>query len=168
MVIGGPPFLINDLPTGVVDPADRYRKAGPRSTRRAAAPAPVSADELRDATARMIREVPIARLVLAVTDPTGEWDAVVRVDRDAAIRALRRRLAPPAHPSAPARKRPRRDGRDLLLRIGADPSRGRGVVRCPAHDDRRPSLSWRLADDGGAALHCFAGCTFRAIVEAVS
>jgi hypothetical protein len=33
------------------------------------------------------------------------------------------------------------------------------MVRCPAHEDRSASLSWRFAN-GKALLHCFAGCTF--------
>jgi len=40
------------------------------------------------------------------------------------------------------------------------------VARCPAHDDREPSLS--VADEGGKVLlHCFAGCTFAEIVAAL-
>jgi len=35
---------------------------------------------------------------------------------------------------------------------------GRWIARCPAHDDRRPSLSVRELDDGRVLLHCFAGC----------
>jgi DNA primase len=39
-------------------------------------------------------------------------------------------------------------------------------ARCPAHDDRGPSLAIK---DGGdrTLLHCFAGCTAQDIVEAV-
>ena len=37
---------------------------------------------------------------------------------------------------------------------------------CPSHDDREPSLSIGLAADGKLLLHCFAGCTFDAIVAA--
>lgn len=32
------------------------------------------------------------------------------------------------------------------------------VARCPAHDDRAPSLSISAADDGRILLHCWAGC----------
>jgi len=52
------------------------------------------------------------------------------------------------------------------MRLGADPSRGRGIVKCPAHADRIASLSWKLADDGRILLHCFVGCTFGEIVAA--
>ncbi|MSQ45349.1 MAG: hypothetical protein EXR26_04710 [Nitrosomonadaceae bacterium] len=32
-------------------------------------------------------------------------------------------------------------------------------ARCPAHDDRGPSLSVRETSDEAVLLHCFAGCT---------
>jgi hypothetical protein len=32
------------------------------------------------------------------------------------------------------------------------------IARCPAHDDRNPSLSIGIGDDGAVLLHCFAGC----------
>lgn len=35
---------------------------------------------------------------------------------------------------------------------------GRWIARCPAHEDRSPSLSLRELDDGRILLHCFAGC----------
>jgi hypothetical protein len=37
------------------------------------------------------------------------------------------------------------------------------VARCPAHDDRTASLSIREGEGGRVLLHCFAGCSFRAI-----
>jgi hypothetical protein len=52
-----------------------------------------------------------------------------------------------------------RDERDLLNRLGCDPGADTGMVRCPAHEDRSASLSWRFTN-GKALLHCFAGCTF--------
>lgn len=36
--------------------------------------------------------------------------------------------------------------------------RGRWVARCPAHQDRSPSLSVSEGDDGRVLMHCFAGC----------
>jgi hypothetical protein len=33
------------------------------------------------------------------------------------------------------------------------------VARCPAHEDRSPSLSIREGDDGRVLVHCHAGCT---------
>lgn len=38
---------------------------------------------------------------------------------------------------------------------------------CPAHDDRRPSLSVKHADDGKVLLKCWSGCSAQAITEAL-
>lgn len=38
---------------------------------------------------------------------------------------------------------------------------------CPAHDDRSPSLSIKLGEDGRLLVHCFAGCSAREVVESV-
>ena len=44
---------------------------------------------------------------------------------------------------------------------------GRGwTALCPAHQDRAPSLSVAIGDNGKLLLHCHAGCTFREILEA--
>jgi len=40
------------------------------------------------------------------------------------------------------------------------------VARCPAHDDKRASLSVGAGDDGRVLLSCHAGCTFDAILAA--
>lgn len=39
------------------------------------------------------------------------------------------------------------------------------IARCPAHDDRNPSLSIRATADGTAILKCFAGCERSAILD---
>jgi hypothetical protein len=39
--------------------------------------------------------------------------------------------------------------------------------RCPAHDDRNPSLSIRAGDDGRALVNCHAGCTVDAVCGAI-
>lgn len=44
---------------------------------------------------------------------------------------------------------------------------GRWLARCPAHDDRGPSLSIRELDDERVLLHCFAGCEAPAVLAAV-
>lgn len=44
---------------------------------------------------------------------------------------------------------------------------GRWLAKCPAHDDRSPSLSVREADDGRTLLTCFAGCDAGAVAGAV-
>jgi len=38
---------------------------------------------------------------------------------------------------------------------------------CPAHDDRRPSLSVAEGDDGRILVHCFVGCDPEQIVQAI-
>jgi hypothetical protein len=35
---------------------------------------------------------------------------------------------------------------------------GRWIARCPAHQDKSPSLSIRELDDGRLLINCFAGC----------
>jgi len=40
-------------------------------------------------------------------------------------------------------------------------------ARCPAHEDKGPSLSVRELPDGRVLLHCFAGCDVGAVVAAV-
>ncbi len=43
---------------------------------------------------------------------------------------------------------------------------GRAVFRCPAHDDKNPSVS-ATQFEGGVAIHCFAGCSAEDIVSAL-
>ena len=54
------------------------------------------------------------------------------------------------------------DRLDKLKSTAAD----RWIARCPAHDDRGPSLSVRLVDDR-ILIHCFAGCDAIDVVNAV-
>ena len=42
----------------------------------------------------------------------------------------------------------------------------RWLSRCPAHDDRSPSLAVREVDDR-LLLHCFAGCSAYEVVSSV-
>lgn len=44
---------------------------------------------------------------------------------------------------------------------------GRWIARCPAHEDRSPSLSIRELPDGRLLLHDFAGCSAVDVVQAV-
>jgi putative DNA primase/helicase len=44
---------------------------------------------------------------------------------------------------------------------------GKWMARCPAHDDRQASLSVGEGTEGGAVLHCHAGCETSAVVAAV-
>jgi putative DNA primase/helicase len=49
----------------------------------------------------------------------------------------------------------------------AKPSGKGWTARCPAHDDRRASLSIGAGDDGRALVHCHAGCTPEAVASAL-
>jgi hypothetical protein len=51
---------------------------------------------------------------------------------------------------------------DGVKRIGPD----RWIGRCPAHDDRSPSMAVRELDDGRVLIHCFAGCSVEEILSA--
>jgi hypothetical protein len=42
---------------------------------------------------------------------------------------------------------------------------GRWIACCPAHDDKRPSLSIRETDDGRVLLHCFTGCSVEEVLR---
>lgn len=57
---------------------------------------------------------------------------------------------------------------DVLARLeGVRRSAGYYIARCPAHDDRNPSLSICESESGKALLKCFAGCSFEAIRDAL-
>ena len=56
----------------------------------------------------------------------------------------------------------------LRAKLPSAKRNGRGwVARCPAHDDRRPSLSIAQGNDGRALICCHAGCTIDAICAAL-
>jgi hypothetical protein len=44
---------------------------------------------------------------------------------------------------------------------------GRWMARCPAHEDRAPSLCIAKGRDGRVLLHCFAGCRTEDLLAAV-
>lgn len=46
-------------------------------------------------------------------------------------------------------------------------SGSRWIARCPAHDDRSPSLSVTQSDDGRVLIHCHAGCGANAILTSL-
>lgn len=61
-------------------------------------------------------------------------------------------------PQSHQSERLERRAREIVDSLGGTWRRGRGMCRCPAHDDRTPSLSVSL---GRRAIlfHCFAGCS---------
>ena len=44
---------------------------------------------------------------------------------------------------------------------------GSWTARCPAHDDKGPSLAVREGEDGRVLLHCFAGCETANVLGAI-
>jgi putative DNA primase/helicase len=57
---------------------------------------------------------------------------------------------------------------DLSARLGGFRADGNGWrARCPAHDDRNPSLSIAHGEGGRILLNCHAGCTFEQITRAL-
>lgn len=55
------------------------------------------------------------------------------------------------------------DRLDKVRKTGPD----RWLARCPAHNDRSPSLSIRETEDGRTLVHCFTGCPVENIIAAV-
>jgi putative DNA primase/helicase len=51
--------------------------------------------------------------------------------------------------------------------LGGRKTVGGWVARCPAHDDRTPSLSVRESSEGKILVHCFAGCPQSGVIEAL-
>ncbi|WP_243451127.1 toprim domain-containing protein [Sphingosinicella sp. CPCC 101087] len=58
------------------------------------------------------------------------------------------------------------EGRSLVERLGGRWTGRGGMCRCPAHDDRRPSLSVRVGRTS-LLVHCFAGCRSTDILRAL-
>lgn len=58
--------------------------------------------------------------------------------------------------------------RDVLSRLNKVREASEGYMACcPAHEDKSPSLSVKLADDGKVLLNCHAGCTSNEVVDAM-
>ena len=61
------------------------------------------------------------------------------------------------------------NAQDFLMRLDRVKRTGTGrwMTKCPAHDDKGPSLSVTEAQDGRILLHCFAGCGAQEIMQAL-
>ena len=58
-------------------------------------------------------------------------------------------------------------GREIVERLGGEWQGRGGLCRCPAHDDRTPSLSVRPGEKR-LLFHCFAGCETGKVLRALS
>lgn len=58
---------------------------------------------------------------------------------------------------------------DILDRLDRVRKTGEGQwsARCPAHEDRGPSLSVKALPDGRVLMHCFAGCPVDHVLGAI-
>ncbi len=56
---------------------------------------------------------------------------------------------------------------ELVQRLDAKASNGHWMARCPAHDDREPSLQISEGTEGRVLLKCFAGCSIEAITRVI-
>lgn len=57
---------------------------------------------------------------------------------------------------------------NVLRHLDKPKKSGKGfTARCPAHEDRGPSLSITEGDDGRVLMHCFAGCRTSDVATAI-
>jgi len=57
--------------------------------------------------------------------------------------------------------------RAIVRSLGGRWQRSYGMVRCPVHSDRTPSLKVSDGRDGEVIFHCFAGCDWRGVKDAL-
>jgi putative DNA primase/helicase len=55
----------------------------------------------------------------------------------------------------------------IATALGGRKAGGAWMTRCPAHDDRKPSLSIRDGDDGRVLARCHAGCEQERVIAAL-
>lgn len=55
----------------------------------------------------------------------------------------------------------------IIAALDAKRQGKRYIAKCPAHEDRSPSLMISERDDGSTGIHCFAGCQPDDILAAV-
>jgi len=70
---------------------------------------------------------------------------------------------PNTHISEPLERR----AREIVDNLGGTWRRSKGMCRCPAHDDRTPSLSVSLGRHA-ILFHCFAGCLNEEVIAALA
>lgn len=61
------------------------------------------------------------------------------------------------------------DAHELVVRLDGVRANGRDswLAKCPAHEDRSPSLTVKSLPDGRILMHCFAGCETDAVMRAL-
>lgn len=59
------------------------------------------------------------------------------------------------------------DAREIVRALGGRWSGRHGMCRCPAHDDKTPSLSVSAQTTGFVLVHCFTGCPQAAVIGAL-
>ena len=57
--------------------------------------------------------------------------------------------------------------REIVAALGGRWYGTYGSCRCPAHHDRNPSLKIKHTPEGGVHVHCFAGCDWRDVKDAL-
>ena len=83
-------------------------------------------------------------------------------------RLIRERQHLPSHPPGPHSLGAPLEVAAILGRLhGVRRLRVGWIACCPAHEDTTPSLSIGLGHEGRVLLHCFAGCSYAAILDAL-
>jgi putative DNA primase/helicase len=59
------------------------------------------------------------------------------------------------------------DARSIARALNGRKSGAGWIVPCPAHEDRNPSLSLSDASNGHVLIHCHAGCSQKAVIQAL-
>ena len=59
------------------------------------------------------------------------------------------------------------NAQDITKALGGHWHGSYGTARCPAHDDREPSLSISAGDEGKVLVHCHAGCDQARVIAAL-
>ena len=57
--------------------------------------------------------------------------------------------------------------KEIMKALGGRWQGAYGMARCPVHEDRTPSLKILDAENGDITVHCFAGCDWRDVKDAL-